>query len=726
MTLTAKTSGSATNYPLSAGSSSTAGFSPPSFAATPSGPTLTGGSDGSGGCSTPALTITNGIGRRTGMCDAAGGEAWSYDEMGRVLTNVRRINSVTKTFSYTYNQDGSLASLTYPSGHVVTYTPNSAGQTVSAVGTGGVNYVINATYAPHGALSGRQNGANLVSTFYYNNRLQPCRISVKTTGTAPGQCDDQTNVGNVLDFTYDFDSEPAAGVQNNGNVGRITNKINPDRTQSFTYDELNRIKTAQTQATTGSLCWGQTFSYDIWANLHTIAAVGGYGACTQGSLGIGAGGINSSNRIVGWTYDAAGNLLSYPGYGSYTYDAENRMKTTAGVTYTYDGDGRRVMKSNGKLYWYGAGSSVLMETDLSGNLQDEYIFFNGQRVARRTSAGVVYYFFSDHLGSNRIVTNASGGVVEDSDFFPFGAERVVTDTLNNNYKFTGHERDGESGLDFMGARHYAFTLGRFLQPDAPFADQSTANPQTWNLYAYARNNPLYFVDPSGRSGCPWSPCGMSAGGQLPAKQDWGIFGSASEYDGTPGFLSGWGEDNYFGWAFGGVNTESDLMPPRDFVGPLTESQQSTYDSIIHALKNTMLVDRNGKKLGSVLSLIRSIAEIRGEDSRLGSDQQFRLIVNLREGALDTLNKAAGFDKGRNVLFHKGFPISFRQHRESGVKGREAGLQISVSRDGARGDIDIDYRFGFQHFGAANSDVRAKGNTQKLIDRWPGLRPWWKE
>jgi RHS repeat-associated protein len=57
----------------------------------------------------------------------------------------------------------------------------------------------------------------------------------------------------------------------------------------------------------------------------------------------------------------------------------------------------------------------------------------------------------------------------------------VVDTLNNNYKFTGHERDGESGLDYMVARHYAFTLGRFLQPDAPFADQSPGNPQTWNL-----------------------------------------------------------------------------------------------------------------------------------------------------------------------------------------------------------------------------------------------------
>jgi RHS repeat-associated protein len=189
------------------------------------------------------------------------------------------------------------------------------------------------------------------------------------------------------------------------------------------------------------------------------------------------------------------------------------------------------------LYWYGAGSNVVMETDLTGNLLDEYVFFNGQRMARRrASDGAIFYFFSDHLGSNRIVTNATGGVVEDSDFYPFGGERVVTDTLNNNYKFTGHERDGESGLDYFVARHYAFTLGRFLQPDLPFADQRPGNPQTWNLYAYARNNPLYFVDPSGRAGCPWNPCtgtnsqGAAAGRWDVMNSDPYVFGCRTDYE----------------------------------------------------------------------------------------------------------------------------------------------------------------------------------------------------
>lgn len=154
-----------------------------------------------------------------------------------------------------------------------------------------------------------------------------------------------------------------------------------------------------------------------------------------------------------------------------------------------------------------------METDLSGNLIDEFVFFGGQRIARRTSAGTVFYYFKDHLGSSRVIVQAGQATpCYDADYLPFGYEKTYTDTCPQNYKFTGKERDGESGLDYFVARHYASTLGRFLQPDAPFADQRPANPQTWNLYSYARNNPLVFVDPTGRAGSPWGPPASGGGG----------------------------------------------------------------------------------------------------------------------------------------------------------------------------------------------------------------------
>ncbi len=64
----------------------------------------------------------------------------------------------------------------------------------------------------------------------------------------------------------------------------------------------------------------------------------------------------------------------------------------------------------------------------------------------------------------------------------------------------GKERDAESGADYFGARHYAQSLGRFMQPDEVFVDQNKSDPQSWNLYAYVRNNPASNYDPDGR-GC---------------------------------------------------------------------------------------------------------------------------------------------------------------------------------------------------------------------------------
>ena len=75
--------------------------------------------------------------------------------MGRLATETRVISGVSKSMSYSYNLDGSLKTLTYPSNAVITYTPDSAGRDLSAVDSGnGINYVTSATYGPDGGLTG--------------------------------------------------------------------------------------------------------------------------------------------------------------------------------------------------------------------------------------------------------------------------------------------------------------------------------------------------------------------------------------------------------------------------------------------------------------------------------------------------------------------------------------------------------------------------------------------
>jgi RHS repeat-associated protein len=155
-----------------------------------------------------------------------------------------------------------------------------------------------------------------------------------------------------------------------------------------------------------------------------------------------------------------------------------------------------------ELYWYGAGNEALDETDGTGSTTDsafhEYVMFGGRRIARRDSSGNVEYYLDDQLGSARVVTNATGGILDDIDYCPYGSECYVASAISgNNYKFTGKERDTESNLDNFGARYDAFSLARFMSPDPGNAGANPKDPQTWNAYSYVRDSPLELVDPSG-------------------------------------------------------------------------------------------------------------------------------------------------------------------------------------------------------------------------------------
>jgi RHS repeat-associated protein len=195
---------------------------------------------------------------------------------------------------------------------------------------------------------------------------------------------------------------------------------------------------------------------------------------------------------------------------NYTWDQENRLTGANGFTYTYDGDGNRVRKSNGNLaangtlYWY-MTPGVVAETDLAGTTKSEYIFFDGERVARRdgaTGTGGVFYYFSDHLKTASVITDSAGVIKAESDYYPWGGELQFVNNDTNDYKFTGKKRDVETSLDYFGARYYSNGLGRFLTPDKPFADQHLQFPQSWNLYMYVYNNPLHLVDDTGQGARP--------------------------------------------------------------------------------------------------------------------------------------------------------------------------------------------------------------------------------
>jgi RHS repeat-associated protein len=297
-----------------------------------------------------------------------------------------------------------------------------------------------------------------------------------------------------------------ASTKNAGHVYGITNNLDTTRSQNFTYDQLNRISSAQTtstHATSAAHCWGEVYNVDTWGNLLSIAATANsaYVGCIEESGFTKTADVD--NRVSGLSYDLSGNTI---GDGTYAYiwDGESQLKSAGGVNYLYDGNGRRVAKVGSKLYWYGLGGEILAETNVAGALTAEYIYFGGQRVSMIPVGSTPYYYVEDLLGSSRVVTTSAGITCYDSDFYPYGGERAYTNTCSQNYKFEGKERDTETGNDDFGARYYSNRFGRWLSSDwsaspVPVPYANLLNPQTLNLYAMVSDDPETFADLDGHA-----------------------------------------------------------------------------------------------------------------------------------------------------------------------------------------------------------------------------------
>jgi RHS repeat-associated protein len=123
---------------------------------------------------------------------------------------------------------------------------------------------------------------------------------------------------------------------------------------------------------------------------------------------------------------------------------------------------------------------------------------------------VVEYYHLDAIGNVRAVSNQANVVIERHDYLPFGEECTTGPCATNPgagagqpRKFTGKERDQETGLDYFGARYYGARIARFTTVDPIYTwRDNLLDPQRWNRYAYSLNNPLRYVDPDGRQVAP--------------------------------------------------------------------------------------------------------------------------------------------------------------------------------------------------------------------------------
>lgn len=428
-----------------------------------------------------------GVGRITSVSDAAGSIDYFYDALGHRYKESRTVSGITYDTIYAYDEAGLLEAIEYPSDRQVALIRDADGRVTRIDMRENsllpwTTVMSNMTYEPFGPLAGGTYGNARALTASFNSDYQMTGIAVS---------------GGVLDLDYSFNLA--------GEVTSIADTIFPARSEAYNYDPTGRLTDA-----TGS--YGDIdYAYDLVGNrIGRDTTIGGvttsesyiYPASSNRLERIQIGGVDQ--RVFG--YLASGHISTDNRIGTgnyaYAYDAAGRVATVSlgGIpqeSYTYDADGLRIVAQAGAStthYIYGPDGALLAESDGAGNVLREYVWLGLMPLAMidyTGSGAATYYLHADHIGRPVRATDASGFVVWDGQFTPFGETVAIASSLSLELRFPGQYRDSVSELNYNWTRYYDPALGRYMRPD------SIGLAGGMNLYAYVNGNPVSLVDPNG-------------------------------------------------------------------------------------------------------------------------------------------------------------------------------------------------------------------------------------
>lgn len=427
-----------------------------------------------------------------------------YDKTGRLITSEQRTDGEVYPSEYKYNLAGMLIEQTYPSGRVVKNLLDNSGdisiiQSKKNENFGYWNYASHINYTASGVIKHLQLGNGLWESAVMNSRNQVLELRM---GNSP------TNAGLMkLEYAYgEFDGGGSVDITKNaGNIVRQTVSFdglaNPF-VQEYKYDALDRITEAQ-EKVNSTQTWIQQFGYDRYGNRTSLSqdVLGNNLTINEVTLPSVDTNTNRFTSTSDYEYDAVGNLIQDTYGRQFTFNGDNKQVEVKDQynnpigEYVYDGNGKRIKKITASEY-------VIFVYDGLGKLIGEY------STDGPSNDPMVHYTATDPLGSPRVLTNENGEVLSRRDFMPFGEEiggDITYRTTAHKYgvgdsirqKFTGYEHDEETGLDFAEARYYYNNHGRFTAVDPLLASGKSADPQTFNRYAYVLNRPLTLVDPTG-------------------------------------------------------------------------------------------------------------------------------------------------------------------------------------------------------------------------------------
>lgn len=303
------------------------------------------------------------------------------------------------------------------------------------------------------------------------------------------------NANQLTDIAYDDGGTPLETISYALNAaGMRTQMTDSNGTTLWDYDALYRLTSVDYP--TGD---DVGYAYDAVGNRETLTV----GAVTTDYT------YNTLNQLtaidetddgtddITFGYDANGNQTSRVQGGTttaYAWDSLNRLTSvTSGgspvASYDYNGDGLRTSKTVGgnttRYTWDPAGLGTVIQ-ESSG---DAYVWGLGL-IGQIDSSSIATFAHSDGLGSIRLISDATGAVVGETEYDAFGAVRATTG-VSYPFGYTGEQVDPETGFVYLRARYMDPATGRFLSKD-PIGIAGGIN-----LYAYVCANPINLVDLSG-------------------------------------------------------------------------------------------------------------------------------------------------------------------------------------------------------------------------------------
>jgi RHS repeat-associated protein len=362
----------------------------------------------------------------------------------------------------------------------------------TSVTANGLPVLSSASYAPSGVLTsyvlGQNTGHNFTTTIQLDSYL-PRPVQISTSGASQ-----------VFDTkTYFYDGA--------GNIVQIgADGASPD---TFSYDSLSRLTSSTLLLPSGAYAT-QGYSYDRYGNLKT-KGVFTYNVDAATNRLISR--VDTSNSTtVAATYDQRGNLTDF-GAPHDDFDGLDRQTTHtasgADWRYLYDGSAERVARlanAGGSPYYSFRDEGNRLVTEYVGSSWSrDNVYLGGLLIASLSECSYNgqpdwSYWASDHLGSVRQQVGTDGNSYDLRKYWPFGddTQGAVDQGLNHPQRlgFAGMERDNEAPRFYDHARSHDFAIGRFVSPDR--IGGGPADPQSWNRYTYARNNPLTRIDLDGR------------------------------------------------------------------------------------------------------------------------------------------------------------------------------------------------------------------------------------